>query len=48
MRVIASLTDQLSIRRILDHLGLSTPPQDRRERRPMRRHPPAGPAQLLI
>ena len=29
MSVVAFLTDQLSIRRILDHLGLSTPPQDR-------------------
>ena len=29
MSVIAFLTDQVSIKRILDHLGLSTPPQDR-------------------
>jgi len=29
MQMIAFLTDQLSIRRILDHLGLSTPPQDK-------------------
>ena len=29
MSVIAFLTDQVSIRRILDHLGLSTAPQDR-------------------
>jgi len=29
MQTIAFLTDQLSIRRILDHLGLSTPPQDK-------------------
>jgi hypothetical protein len=29
MQMIAFLTDRLSIRRILDHLGLSTPPQER-------------------
>jgi hypothetical protein len=29
MQMIAFLTDQLSVRRILDHLGLSTPPQDK-------------------
>jgi hypothetical protein len=29
MSVIAFLTDQVSIKRILDHLGLSTPPQDK-------------------
>jgi hypothetical protein len=29
MSVIAFLTDQVSIKRILDLLGLSTPPQDR-------------------
>jgi hypothetical protein len=29
MQMIAFLTDQLSIRNILDHLGLSTPPQDK-------------------
>ena len=29
MQMIAFLTVQLSIRRILDHLGLSTPPQDK-------------------
>jgi hypothetical protein len=29
MQMIAFLTDQLSIRKILDHLGLSTPPQDK-------------------
>jgi len=29
MQMIAFLTDQLSIKRILDHLGLSEPPQDR-------------------
>jgi hypothetical protein len=29
MQMIAFLTDQLSIRRILDHLGLSTPPQNK-------------------
>jgi hypothetical protein len=29
MQMIAFLTDQLSIRRILDHLGLNTTPQDR-------------------
>jgi hypothetical protein len=29
MQTIAFLTDQLSIKRILDHLGLSTPPQDK-------------------
>ena len=29
MQMIASLTDRVCIRRILDHLGLSTPPQDR-------------------
>jgi len=29
MQMIAFLTDQVSIRQILDHLGLSTPPQDR-------------------
>jgi hypothetical protein len=28
-RLIAFLTDELSIRRILDHLGLSTPAQDK-------------------
>jgi hypothetical protein len=27
--MIAFLTDQTSIRRILDHLGLSSPPQDK-------------------
>jgi hypothetical protein len=26
--MVAFLTDQLSIKKILDHLGLSTPPQD--------------------
>lgn len=29
MQMIAFLTDELSIRRILDHLGLSAPPQDK-------------------
>jgi hypothetical protein len=29
MQMIAFLTDQLSIRKILDHLGLGTPPQDK-------------------
>jgi hypothetical protein len=29
MQMIAFLTDQHSIRKILDHLGLSTPPQDK-------------------
>ena len=29
MSVIAFLTDQVSIKRILDHLGLSMPPQDK-------------------
>jgi hypothetical protein len=29
MQMIAFLTDQLSIKRILDHLGLSEPPQDK-------------------
>ena len=29
MQMIAFLTDQLSIRRILDHLGLDNPPQDK-------------------
>lgn len=29
MSLIAFVTDQVSIRRILDHLGLSTPPQDK-------------------
>jgi hypothetical protein len=29
MQMIAFLTDELSIRRILDHLGLSTPAQDK-------------------
>jgi hypothetical protein len=29
MSVVAFLTDQISIKRILDHLGLSTPPQDK-------------------
>jgi hypothetical protein len=29
MQMIAFLTDQLSIRKILDHLGLSAPPQDK-------------------
>ena len=29
MSTIAFLTDQLSIKRILDHLGLGTPPQDK-------------------
>jgi putative transposase len=29
MQMIAFLTDQLSIRRILDHLGMSTPPHDK-------------------
>jgi hypothetical protein len=29
MQMIAFLADRLSIRRILDHLGLSTPPQER-------------------
>jgi len=29
MQMIAFLTDQLSIRRILDHLDLSAPPQDK-------------------
>jgi hypothetical protein len=29
MQMIAFLTDQVSIRRILDHPGLSTPPQDK-------------------
>jgi hypothetical protein len=29
MSVIAFLTDHVSIKRLLDHLGLSTPPQDK-------------------
>ena len=29
MQMIAFLTDQLSIKRILDHLDLSEPPQDK-------------------
>jgi hypothetical protein len=29
MQMIAFLTDQLSIRRILEHLGFSTQPQDK-------------------
>jgi len=29
MQMIAFLTDELSIRRILDHLGISAPPQDK-------------------
>jgi hypothetical protein len=29
MQMIAFLTDEPSIRRILDHLGLSAPPQDK-------------------
>ena len=29
MTAIAFLTDQLSIRRTLDHLGLDSPPQDK-------------------
>jgi hypothetical protein len=29
MQMIAFLADQLSIKRILDHLGLSEPPQDK-------------------
>jgi len=29
MAAIAFLTDQLSIRRTLDHLGLDSPPQDK-------------------
>jgi len=36
--MIAFLTDQLSIRRTLDHLGLSTPPQDK---------PPPAPQEIL-
>ena len=38
MKMIAFLTDQLSIRRTLDHLGLSTPPQDK---------PPPAPQEIL-
>jgi hypothetical protein len=29
LKIVASITDELSIRRILDHLGLSPPRQDK-------------------
>jgi hypothetical protein len=41
MQMIAFLTDQLSIKRILDHLGLSEPPQDKSP--PLREMPRRSP-----